>query len=227
MEEGENPDEAVEKLERTLDKSGFARMEIIGQFNLGFIVAKLDGDLFILDQHACDEKSTYERLLATTVLHEQPLIRPLRVELSASEEMVVMEYLKLFEQNGFRFKIDETKPATQRVQLTAVPFSKRTQFGVEDVHELASVIADRFGSHGRGSGAADVGLAQCRLPKTMAMMASRACRSSIMIGRALSVSDMVKIVRRLKELEQPWNCPHGRPTMRHLVDLKDIRNTFC
>ena len=75
----------------------------------------------------------------------------------------------------------------------------------------AGLIADRFGSHGRGSGAADVGLAQCRLPKTMAMMASRACRSSIMIGRALSVSDMVKIVRRLKELEQPWNCPHGRP----------------
>jgi DNA mismatch repair protein PMS2 len=34
----------------------FPRMRVLGQFNLGFIVAELDGDLYILDQHACDEK---------------------------------------------------------------------------------------------------------------------------------------------------------------------------
>lgn len=37
----------------------FPRMRIIGQFNLGFIIAELDGDLYILDQHACDEKYRY------------------------------------------------------------------------------------------------------------------------------------------------------------------------
>ena len=34
----------------------FPRMRILGQFNLGFVIAELDGDLYILDQHACDEK---------------------------------------------------------------------------------------------------------------------------------------------------------------------------
>jgi len=34
-------------------------MRILGQFNLGFVIAELDGDLFILDQHACDEKYRY------------------------------------------------------------------------------------------------------------------------------------------------------------------------
>ena len=53
------------------------------------------------------------------------------------------------------------------------------------------------------------------------MLASRACRSSIMIGRALDGPIMARILGRLAELEAPWNCPHGRPTMRHLAVLPD------
>lgn len=37
-------------------RQDFLKMDVIGQFNLGFIIAELNGDLFILDQHACDEK---------------------------------------------------------------------------------------------------------------------------------------------------------------------------
>ena len=163
-----------------------------------------------------DEKSTYERLLETTTLRVQPLIAPLNVELSASEEMIVIEHLKLFEQNGFRFKIDENARATERIRLIAVPFSKTTQFGVDDVHELASVI----------SNSSEKDVSKSRLPKIIAMIASRACRSSIMIGRALKFNEMIKIVKRLQELDQPWNCPHGRPTMTHLSDIADIRRRF-
>jgi DNA mismatch repair protein PMS2 len=50
-------------------------MQVIGQFNLGFIIARLGSDLFILDQHACDEKYTFETLQRTTKIHEQPLIQ--------------------------------------------------------------------------------------------------------------------------------------------------------
>ncbi len=53
------------------------------------------------------------------------------------------------------------------------------------------------------------------------MLAMRACRSSIMVGRPLQMHEMQRICMHLTELESPWNCPHGRPTMRHLavVDL--------
>ena len=138
---------AWQNLNGLLNKDKFDEMQVIGQFNLGFIICRLNDDLFILDQHACDEKSTYERLLETTTLRVQPLIAPLGVELSASEEMVVIENLKVFEKNGFRFQINENARATERVKLVAVPFSKTTQFGVDDVHELASVILDRFGTN--------------------------------------------------------------------------------
>jgi DNA mismatch repair ATPase MutL len=51
------------------------RGQIIGQFNLGFIIAKLDQDVFIIDQHASDEKYNYETLQQTTVINTQPLLR--------------------------------------------------------------------------------------------------------------------------------------------------------
>jgi DNA mismatch repair protein PMS2 len=56
----------------------------------------------------------------------------------------------------------------------------------------------------------------------VSMFASRACRSAVMIGTALNAREMGGIVARLEGVEQPWNCPHGRPTMRHLVDLRAL-----
>jgi DNA mismatch repair protein PMS2 len=52
------------------------------------------------------------------------------------------------------------------------------------------------------------------------MLASRACRSSIMIGRPLRRRAMERVLAHLAGLRAPWNCPHGRPTMRHLAVLK-------
>ena len=45
------------------------------------------------------------------------------------------------------------------------------------------------------------------------MLASKACRSSIMVGDSLSNKNMENIVHTLANLQSPWNCPHGRPTM--------------
>jgi hypothetical protein len=43
-----------------------------------------------------------------------------------------------------------------------------------------------------------------------------------MIGRPLSIKEMDRIVKQLEDVEYPWNCPHGRPTMRHLGDKAHI-----
>lgn len=53
---GNEQDTEIDKNVRIIEKHDFARMKILGQFNLGFIIVELDGDLYILDQHACDEK---------------------------------------------------------------------------------------------------------------------------------------------------------------------------
>jgi len=73
---------AEEALSRTISKSDFEDMEVLGQFNKGFIIARLrrlgdkgTDDLFIIDQHASDEKYNFETLQQTTVIRAQSLIR--------------------------------------------------------------------------------------------------------------------------------------------------------
>lgn len=84
----------------------FEAMRVIGQFNLGFIIAKLNKeDLYILDQHACDEKYRFEELQRVTVVHQQPLIHPLTLETTAAQEMTILDHLHVFEDNGFKLRV--------------------------------------------------------------------------------------------------------------------------
>ncbi|XP_022854684.1 DNA mismatch repair protein PMS1-like [Olea europaea var. sylvestris] len=213
---------ATNELERLFRKEDFAQMKVIGQFNLGFIIGKLDQDLFIVDQHAADEKYNYERLSQTTILNQQPLLRPLEMELSPEEEIVISMHLDTIRKNGFLLEEDMHAPPGQRFKLKAVPFSKNITFGVADVKELISMLSDNHGECSIiGSYRSDTSDSVCP-PRVRAMLASRACRSSVMIGDPLGRNEMQKILEHLAVLKSPWNCPHGRPTMRHLVDLKTV-----
>lgn len=82
-------------------------MKIIGQFNLGFIIARLEDDLFIIDQHATDEKFRFEKLSNETKLKTQKLIVPKSLNLSALNETIIIEHQQTFEDNGFTFNINE------------------------------------------------------------------------------------------------------------------------
>ncbi|XP_011079683.1 DNA mismatch repair protein PMS1 [Sesamum indicum] len=216
---------ATSELERLFKKEDFKQMKVIGQFNLGFIIGKLDQDLFIVDQHAADEKYNYERLSQTTVLNQQPLLRPLKLEVSPEEEIVISMHMDTFRKNGFLLDENMHAPSGQRFILKAVPFSKNITFGIGDIKELISILSD---SHGEcsmiGSYRSDTADSVCP-PKVRAMLASRACRSSIMIGDSLGRNEMQKILEHLAVLKSPWNCPHGRPTMRHLVDLRTVHRS--
>ncbi|KAI3749269.1 hypothetical protein L2E82_19876 [Cichorium intybus] len=213
---------ATTEFEKLFKKEDFGRMKVIGQFNLGFIIGKLDQDLFIVDQHAADEKYNYERLARFTILNQQPLLRPLAVELTPEEEVTVSMHMDTIRKNGFSLEEDVDAPPGQRYKVKAVPFSKNITFGVADVKELISILADSQGECSMmGAYKTDTCDSVCP-PRVRAMLASRACRSSVMIGDPLGRNEMQKIVEHLMDLRSPWNCPHGRPTMRHLVDLTTL-----
>ena len=119
--------------------------------------------------------------------------------------------MSIFKANGFEFEINE-----EEFRLKTIPISKNTVFGKSDVEELLHIINE-------GN---DVQGGIPRPSKVRAMFASRACRSSVMVGDDLSTKDMYKLVRQLSNLQHPWNCPHGRPTMRHLINLTSLRSKF-
>ncbi|KAK1354179.1 DNA mismatch repair protein PMS2 [Heracleum sosnowskyi] len=116
---------------------------VIGQFNLGFILGKLEKDLFIVDQHAADEKYNYERLSLSTILNQQPLLRPMSLELSP-EEVVLTMHMDTIRKNGFVLEEDLHAPLGQRFRLRAVPFSKNITFGV--VGKLSQLILKSWAS---------------------------------------------------------------------------------
>ena len=208
----ENSDqECADELMRIFSKADFAKLSVVGQFNLGFIVARLADHLFIVDQHASDEKYNYERLQETSALQYQQLLAPMRLQLSALEEMTILDNLELFRKNGFDFQVDEDQPPCSRLSLTRFPFHKNTTFGMEDVYELIALVQERPGEDFRCS-------------RVLAMYAMRACRMSTMIGTPLNKREMQRILANLGQLKMPWACPHGRPTFRHLFDLRRIRS---
>ncbi|XP_078429762.1 DNA mismatch repair protein isoform X4 [Wolffia australiana] len=174
------------------------------------------------NEHAADEKYNFERLAASTVLNQQPLLKPLRLELSPEEEVIAVMHSETIRKNGFSLVEDANGPPGQHFLLTAVPFSKNITFGVEDVKELLSILADVEGECSMiCSYKMDTQDSLCP-SRVRAMLASRACRSSVRIGDPLAKIEMQKIVQNLSGLKSPWNCPHGRPTMRHLVDLATL-----
>ncbi|EIW57082.1 DNA mismatch repair protein MutL [Trametes versicolor FP-101664 SS1] len=216
-------EEATEVLSRVIDKADFATMEVLGQFNRGFIIVRrrktiranseeegpgveMD-DLFIVDQHAADEKYNFETLQQTTKIDSQKLFHPQVLELTAADELVALENVDVLRQNGFELAVCEDRPPGQRVQLEARPISKSTVFDTKDLEELLHLLQDCPAGQ------------MVRCSKARAMFAMRACRMSIMIGTPLSRRQMTSVVQHMGTMDQPWHCPHGRPTMRHLSDV--------
>lgn len=189
----------------------------------------------------------FEKLQLSTKLHTQPLLLPLTIDTSPSNEAAIIDNLDIFAMNGFKIRVNDTALSGKRIQLLSVPFSQSVQFGVNDVLELASMITDGYHDHvletrdsskqylllkndalsakedpSSSTTSSRLQKKVMILPKLMATFASRACRSAVMIGTGLQSQEMKKIVTQLSDIEQPWNCPHGRPTMRHLVDMKTL-----
>ena len=221
-------DSPEDRLALTVSKPDFTRMRIIGQFNLGFILAirpqeviseesssthapgRRSDELFIIDQHASDEKYNFERLQAETVVQNQRLVHPKALDLTAVEEEIILNHPEALAKNGFLIDSDLSGDLAvgRRCRLVSLPMSREVVFDSRDLEELLALLSDQTGS----------GIP--RPSKVRRMFAMRACRSSIMVGKTLTSKQMEKVVKHMGEIDKPWNCPHGRPTMRHLYSLE-------
>ncbi|KAK0556610.1 ATP-binding mismatch repair protein [Tilletia horrida] len=147
---------AETELQRRISKSDFVLMDVIGQFNLGFIIARRrvrssrtrashadeadepgseqdvqtwTDDLFIVDQHASDEKYNFERLQSETIIRSQRLLQPRTLEMTVSDELIAAEHIDTLMRNGFEIAIDEDARPGSKLKLIAQPMSKNTTLG--------------------------------------------------------------------------------------------------
>jgi DNA mismatch repair protein PMS2 len=170
-------------------------------------------------------------LQQSVAVHKQPLICPRTLETTPAVESIIMENIKIFEANGFNFLVNENKTPGHKLQITTLPFALSVQFDETDIQEFASLIESvEFMGGVNADSPGDIPnlviknsdinkIATLKLPRLVSLLASRACRTSVMVGTSLTFSEMKSIVTNMSSMDQPWNCPHGRPTLRYLADV--------
>ena len=204
---------------KTIEKEDFKKMNIIGQFNKGFIITELNNSLFIIDQHAADEKVNYEYLLNDLKITRQPTICPIKVEMfSIAEKNTIYAQKELYGELGFNIHKEQND-----IYITSFPSIYSYKFKYEDFVNIVRKLQEKNYKIIEGEFKNNELVKKLFLSDSvLKYIATKACRMSIMIGTSLDKVKMEKILSDLSKILSPWNCPHGRPTMRLLNKLDDF-----
>lgn len=180
-----------------LKKSGnLPDVKVLGQFADLYILTESEGKLVLVDQHAAHERIMYEQVLKMRDMGWQELITPVTLELSTKEMAIIEDYIPFLEQIGF--SISEFGPGTYVVTTVPSIFGRLEDPGI--VHDIISDLV----SGGRIKEDTEV---YDRLCSTMA------CRAAIKAGAVCTPEQMEGLLKQLMQCENPYTCPHGRPTM--------------
>lgn len=172
--------------------------DILGQiFGTYWIIAYSDR-MYMIDQHAAHEKVKYERLVAAIQAKEvltQTILPPVILQTSASEERVVLEHFDVFAQIGFELEAfgDHT------FCLRAVPVEL---YGCSYQELFREILDELAAGPLRGT------------PEVITnKLASMACKAAVKGNTKLDEAEAKKLIDELLTLENPYHCPHGRPTI--------------
>ena len=201
---------------KTIEKEDFKKMNVIGQFNKGFIITELNNSLFIIDQHAADEKVNYETLLNNLTIQRQPTICPIKVEMfSIAEKNTIYSQKELYSQLGFNMHKEQ-----EDIYITSFPSIYSYKFKYEDFVNIVRKLQEKNYKIIEGEFKNNDLVKKLFLSDSvLKYIATKACRMSIMIGESLDKSRMEQVLSDMSKILSPWNCPHGRPTMRLLYEL--------
>ena len=177
-------------------------VRLVGDVFETYWIAEWNDALYIIDQHAAHEKINYERFLSDyehQCVSSQSLMPPLIVTLTDREAALLSEHAGLFHSLGY--EIDHF--GGHEFAVRAVP------------NILPSVMKDELFKTMIGSLSEEVGagLPQLIIEKT----ASMSCKAAVKGNQKLSTGEAEKLLTELFRLKDPYNCPHGRPTVIRLT----------
>lgn len=187
--------EATRKL---LDSSSRRDHRIIGQLFETYWLVEFDNQLYIIDQHAAHEKVLYERTMQSLETKEytsQAIYPPILLTLNMQEEGLLKKYMAYFEKLGFVLEHFGGK----EYSVTSVPANLFGLGGKELMLELLDSLSE---FHGRET------------PQMITeKIASMSCKAAVKGNQTLSRQELESLIDELLTLENPYHCPHGRPTI--------------
>ncbi len=172
--------------------------QILGQiFDTYWLVSFAD-KLFIIDQHAAHEKVIYERMLKRLKAQDrisQALSPPMIVSVSKHEEELLQTYMEQFTDIGFEIE----HFGGNEYSIRAVPADL---YGLNEKEMFREVLESLSTDIPKGDNEA-----------VLQKLASMSCKSAVKGNHAMSHAEAKGLIDELLQLDNPYNCPHGRPTI--------------
>lgn len=188
----------------------FPSLRVIGQFNNTYIIAEAFKELYLIDQHAAHEKILFEKYrkdFKNSKVVSQILLTPVIIELITDDYIYFIENSDIFKEAGFKIETF----GSNTISIREVPYI----LGKPDCKNLFIEILDNLKSLGSGK-TEDVKFNK---------IASISCKAAVKAHDKLSEIEMNHILNELRFIDEPFTCPHGRPTILKFT-LYDIEKKF-
>ena len=183
---------------KLLSKEAKEHYEIIGQLFDTYWLISYQDKLMIIDQHAAHEKVKYERFMKQFKEHSivsQNLNPPLIITLSGKEKDCLLQNMEHFEALGFTLE----EFGGNDYALSSVPLDLYGHEEAELFYELLDELSETSVN---------------KAPESIRMrIATAACKAAVKGNMRMTVREADALIEELLSLENPYNCPHGRPTI--------------
>lgn len=187
-----------ESSRKLLELSSQKDHRIIGQLFETYWLVEFDGTLYIIDQHAAHEKVLYEHTMKSLDHRDftsQTIYPPILLTLSMQEELLLKKYMDYFQKLGFELEHFGGK----EYAVTAVPANL---FGLDGKELMMEILDSLSEFHGRET------------PDMITeKIASMSCKAAVKGNQKLSRPEIEALISELLTLDNPYHCPHGRPTI--------------
>ena len=194
----EKPEQQTLFTEPLLSEKARIHHRLIGQLFATYWLIQYGNQLYIMDQHAAHEKVNYERLMEAYRKKEritQFVSPPMVISLTRAEEAILEEFKSEFERIGFTIE----PYGGREYAISEIPANL---YGINEKDLFLEMLSDL---EDRGSMQPSELIAS--------KLASMSCKAAIKGGQKISFKEADALVSQLLTLENPYACPHGRPTI--------------
>ncbi|MFW6311721.1 MAG: DNA mismatch repair endonuclease MutL [Nanoarchaeota archaeon] len=182
---------------------------ILGQINKEYIIIQNIEGLLIVDQHAAQERTNYEKFLeskATDAIKTQSLLEPKMISLEPKKSVILQKRLDLLKRIG----VNIVNFGDNDFILKSVPVIFRKIQKEEFIQDIIDTISKNKNN------------SEEMIEEKIIRMS---CRASVKAGDELTIPEMEKIYEEMLECKNPYTCPHGRPTVIRLT-LEELEKKF-
>ncbi len=206
----ETPKVEKKEIEKEQTKKSFVSYKIVGQVFGTYWIIQQNDSVFLIDQHAAHERILYEKfinLYKSKSFTSQMLLQPLVVKITPKENQILIDNLDLFATIGFQIE----KFGDNDYIIRAVPVIFDNPENVNFFNEILDELNTR--------------VSNSPLELKFDKIARISCKAAVKAHNKLTEVEVKKLIDDLMNLENPFNCPHGRPTIVE-INKHDIEKIF-